>query len=83
MDTRKLIVDTSVKYDPKVTFIGEHLTKRELEVVIRAIKREHRRRINEFRKKRIIAIYEADKAKQDKQVKQAEEAEQKSEVKDG
>lgn len=83
MATKKLIVDASVMYAPKVSFIGEHFTKRELDVVMRAIRRAHKERILDFRKKRIIEKYEADKAAEAVlAAKQAKEAKQKSEVKE-
>ncbi len=42
---------------PVVTFKGDYITKRDLEIIIRALKRAHRNVIREYRKQRIIAEY--------------------------
>jgi hypothetical protein len=45
----------------KVKFLGDHVTKRELDLILRAISKAHRQRIREYRKQLIIENYEKSK----------------------
>jgi hypothetical protein len=45
-----------------VSFTGDYVRKRELDVVIRAIKREHKRVLRSYRKRQIIAEHEKSKS---------------------
>jgi hypothetical protein len=49
---------------PKVTFDGDYITKRELDIIIRVLKKEHRIKIREYRKKAIIEQYKLEKEKE-------------------
>jgi len=52
----KKIVATMVNGSgPVASFEGEHITKRELERFMRAIKLKHKQQIREYRKQKIIA----------------------------
>jgi len=67
---RRLVADMEVPRDPKVTFIGDYITKSELEVLIRAVRRAHKKLIHEYRRRKIIQEYEASK-KEKEEVKNA------------
>lgn len=62
---RRLVVGLTVPRDPQVTFEGDHITKVELEVVIRGIRKAYKKTIVEYRRQRIIAKYKADKKKEE------------------
>ncbi len=62
---RRLVVDLTVPRNPGVVFEGDYITKVELEAVIRAIRRGHKKVIVEYRRQRIIADYEANKKKEE------------------
>jgi hypothetical protein len=62
---RRLVVDLTVPRDPKAVFEGGYIKKADLEVVIRAIRRAHRKLIHDYREQRIIAKYEASKKKKE------------------
>ncbi len=59
--TRKFIVLLSDNQHPIVTFEGDYINKRELDLCIRALKKKQREIIREYRKKKIIAEHEASK----------------------
>ncbi len=48
---------------PQVTFDGDYVTKRELGLLMRAVKREHIRVVKDYRRKLIIEEYEKEKLK--------------------
>ncbi len=59
--TRKFIVSLSDNQHPIVTFEGDYINKRELDLCIRALKKKQREIIREYRKKKIITEHEASK----------------------
>ena len=64
--TKRLTVDFSVRLKPDAKFDippDQWITKHELEVAIKAIRKAHRALILEFRRRKIIEDYEAKKQK--------------------
>jgi hypothetical protein len=49
------------KGNPSVTFEGDYITKRELNLIMRSILSAHRQRIREYRKRTIIEEYNKQK----------------------
>jgi len=60
---RMLTADLTVPRDPKVKFVGDYITKVELEALIRAIRKAHKKMIFEYRKRHIIEEYKASQEK--------------------
>ena len=54
-EERKITVCLLNTSYPSITFTGDYVTKRELDIVVRAIKKAHKEVIREYRRKRIIA----------------------------
>ena len=59
--TRKFIVSLSDNQHPIVTFEGDYINKRELDLCIRALKKKQREIIRTYRRTQIIAEHEAKK----------------------
>ncbi len=59
--TRKFIVSISDNQHPIVTFEGDYINKRELDLCIRALKKKQREIIRTYRRSQIIAEHEASK----------------------
>ncbi len=59
--TRKFTVSLSDNQHPVVTFEGDYINKRELDLCMRALKKKQREIIREYRRKEIIAKYELEK----------------------
>lgn len=59
---RSVLVQLPDNEPMKVTFTGDYVTKRELSIILRAIKKEHINAIRMYRKRRIIEEYEKKKA---------------------
>jgi len=58
---RKFIVVLEDNQHPQVTFDGDYINKKELDLCIRALKKEQRLIIKKYRKDKIIADYELKK----------------------
>ena len=58
---RKFIVTLSDNQHPVVTFEGDYINKRELDLCIRALKKKQREIISKYRRAQIIAEHEAGK----------------------
>lgn len=70
---KKIVIDVTDETFPKVTFIGDYISKREMDRVLRCIKKEHRRSIIEYRKRKIIEAYKLKESKNDGSNRQQEE----------
>ena len=58
---RKFTVSLGDNQHPVVTFEGDYINKRELDLCVRALKRKQREIIREYRRKEIITKYESEK----------------------
>jgi hypothetical protein len=57
LPARRIVVELSNANFPQVTFEGDYVNKRELDLVERAIKRAHKEMIRKYREERIINAY--------------------------
>ena len=57
-EVKRMSVDISNGNHPKVDFEGTYVTKRELDLIVKAVKRAHKQIIINYRKQLIIAEYQ-------------------------
>ena len=72
---RKIIVTIMSTGAAKVSFLGGHLTKRELERALKAVKSERNRKIREYNKEQMYARAKEDAEAQVKKEKEIEDGE--------
>lgn len=58
---RTILISLEEAGFPKVVFEGDYVTKREMDIVIKAVKKEHRARIRDYRRQMIIEDYKKGK----------------------